>query len=67
MNSVNVSGGAFELMTGRPWTWGLSMYRDKEAFKIERRDGRYHFEIGGKQYSAKSISPHITDIQTVRN
>lgn len=62
----NVSGGAFELQTGRAWTHGFSLFRDRETFKIEHRDGRWHFEINGVEYSAKKIAPRIEGIQTYR-
>lgn len=66
---TNLSGGAFELRTGRKWTWGFSMFRDMVPFKIDwvsNKDsfgGRWFFEINGVQYSAKKISPRIEGIQ----
>lgn len=60
----NLSGGAFEIKSGRPWTWGFSPSRDKEEFKLEHRDGRWFFEINGVEYSAKRVSPRIEGIQT---
>lgn len=60
----NLSGGAFEIKSGRPWTWGFSPARDREEFKIEQREGRWFFEINGVEYSAKRISPRIEGIQT---
>jgi hypothetical protein len=65
---TNLCAGAFELRTGRPTTWGLSRYRDGEAMKIRWEktgpvSGRWFFEIDGVQYSAKSISPYLKQIQ----
>ena len=66
---TTLSGGAFELRTGRKWTWGLSRYRDGEAFKIEwvknpnGVGGRWYFVINDVQYSAKKISPFLEGIQ----
>lgn len=65
---TNVSGGAFEIRTGRPWTAGLSPYRDKENLNIRWEKcgpchGRWFFEIDGVQYSAKKISPRLEGIQ----
>lgn len=65
---TNLSGGAFEIRTGRPWTAGLSPFRDKETMNIRWEKcgpchGRWFFEIGGVQYSAKKISPRIEGIQ----
>jgi hypothetical protein len=64
----NLSGGAFELKTGRMWTHGFSMFRDKEQFKIRWEQcgpchGRWFFEIDGIEFSAKKISPRIEGIQ----
>ena len=65
----NLSGGAFELRTGRKWTWGFAMFCGMVPFKIEwvsNKDtfgGRWFFEIDGVQYSAKQISPYLKDIQ----
>lgn len=66
---ANLSGGAFEIKSGRPWTHGFSLYRDKEQFKIRWEKcgpchGRWFFEINGVEYSAKKISPRIEGIQT---
>ena len=58
-----LSGGAFELQSGRPWTWGISPFRDREQFNLRQTNGRWYFEINGVQYSAKKISPMITGIQ----
>ena len=60
----NLSGGAFEIKSGRPWTWGFSFARDREEFKIRQQDGRWFFEINGVEYSAKRIAPCIEGIQT---
>lgn len=65
---TNLSGGAFELRTGRPWTAGISPFREKETLKLRWEKvgpigGRHFFEIDGVQYSAKTISPHLKDIQ----
>jgi hypothetical protein len=65
---TNLSGGAFELRTGRKWTWGISPFREGEALKLRWEKvgsigGRHFFEIDGVQYSAKQISPHLKDIQ----
>ena len=64
---ANLSGGAFELKTGRPWTHGLN-YRDREPMNVHWEKtgpvtGRWFFEINGMQFSAKSISPRIEGIQ----
>ena len=59
----NLSGGAFELKTGRPWTCGISPYRDREKFNLCWYYGRWFFEIDGVKYSAKKITPFIEDIQ----
>ena len=61
-------GSVFELKTGIPWTAGLSPYRDGAALKLRWEKvgaigGRWFFEIDGVLYSAKSISPHLKDIQ----
>ena len=65
---TTLSGGAFELRTGRKWTWGISPFREKEALKLRWEKvgpigGRHFFEIDGVQYSAKQITPHLKDIQ----
>jgi hypothetical protein len=65
---TNVSGGAFELRTGRKWTQGISPFREREALnlrweKVGAIGGRHFFEINGVQYSAKKISPSIEGIQ----
>jgi len=65
---TNVSGGAFELRTGRKWTHGISPFREREALnlrweKVGAIGGRHFFEINGVQYSAKKISPSIEGIQ----
>lgn len=64
----NLSGVVFEMKTGRPWTHGLSMFREKEALNIRWEKcgpcyGRWFFEINGMQFSAKKISPRIEGIQ----
>ena len=66
MIKVNMSGGAFEIETGWPWTAGLSPFRHKEEFNLRHEDGRWHFDMNGKSYSAKQVSPHLKDIQTTR-
>jgi hypothetical protein len=65
---VSVSGGAFELETGWPWTAGLSPFRHKDEFNIRwcQETKRHLFDMKGKTYSAKQISPHLKDIQTIR-
>jgi hypothetical protein len=65
---TNLCGGAFELRTGRPWTAGISPFREREALnlrweKVGPVGGRHFFEINGVQYSAKTISPRIEGIQ----
>jgi hypothetical protein len=65
---THVSGGAFELRTGRKWTHGISPFREREALnlrweKVGAIGGRHFFEIDGVQYSAKKISPSIEGIQ----
>ena len=65
---TNLSGGAFELRSGRMWTHGISPFREREALKLRWEKvgpitGRHFFEINGVQYSAKSISPRIEGIQ----
>ena len=66
---THLSGGAFDLRTGRPWTCGLSPSRDKEKFNLEwknnesSRQGRWYFEIDSVQYSAKQVVPYLKDIQ----
>ena len=64
--TVNMSGGAFELETGIPWTAGLAPFRDKERYNLRHENGRWHFDIKGKSYSAKQISPRLKDVQTIR-
>lgn len=65
----NLSGGAFEIKTGRMWTHGLSMFREKEALNIHfvknenGLGGRWHFELNGMKFSAKVIAPRIEGIQ----
>ena len=60
----NLSGGAFELKTGRPWTCGISPYRDREQFNLcWGYNKRWYFEINGVVYSAKKIQPFLEDIQ----
>ena len=64
----NLCGGAFELKTGRPWTHGISPFREREALNLRWEqtgpcNGRYFFEINGMQFSAKKISPRIEGIQ----
>lgn len=63
---VNVSGGAFELETGWPWSAGLSPFRHKEQFNLRHENGRWHFDMNGKSYSAKQVSPRLVDIRTTR-
>lgn len=63
---VSMSGGAFELETGIPWTAGLSPFRDKERYNLRHEDGRWHFVIKGREYSAKQVSPHLKDVQYFR-
>ena len=65
---TNLDGGAFEHRSGHKWTCGLSRFRDGETMKIRWEktgpvSGRWFFEIGGVQYSAKKISPRIEGIQ----
>lgn len=65
---ANLSGGAFEIKTGRSWTHGISPFREKEALKLQWEKcgpchGRWFFEIDGMQFSAKKISPRIEGIQ----
>jgi len=65
---TNLSGGAFELRSGRKWTHGISPFRERETLnlrweKVGPIGGRHFFEIDGVQYSAKSISPRIEGIQ----
>lgn len=65
---TNLSGGAFEIKTGRSWTHGISPFREKEALKLRWEKvgpigGRHFFEIDGMQFSAKKISPRIEGIQ----
>lgn len=68
MITGSISGSAFEQKTGRPWTAGLSLYQDSKALNINWQKagslgGRWFFEIDGVQYSAKSLSPNLKDIQ----
>ena len=63
---VNLSGSAFTLKTGWPWTAGLSPFRHKEQFNLRHENGRWHFDMNGKSYSAKQVSPSLKDIQTTR-
>ncbi len=65
---TNLSGGAFELKSGRKWTHGISPFRERDALnlrweKVGPIGGRHFFEIDGVQYSAKTISPRIEEIQ----
>ena len=65
---TNLCGGSFELRTGRPWTHGISPFRERETLKLRWEKcgpchGRHFFEINGVQYSAKKISPRIEGIQ----
>jgi hypothetical protein len=65
---TNLSGGAFELKSGRKWTHGISPFRERDALnlrweKVGPIGGRHFFEIDGVQYSAKTISPRIEGIQ----
>jgi hypothetical protein len=66
---TSLSGGAFEIRTGRPWTFGFSPARDRDFFSLEwvanenGIGGRWFFEVHGVQYSASQISPHIKGIQ----
>jgi hypothetical protein len=65
---TTLSGGAFELRTGRKWTHGISPFRERETLnlrweKVGAIGGRHFFEIDGVQYSAKTISPRIEGIQ----
>jgi hypothetical protein len=64
--TVNLCGSAFEHETGIPWTAGLSPFRDKERYNLRHENGRWHFVINGKSYSAKQVSPHMKDVQTIR-
>lgn len=65
----NLSGGAFEIKTGRSWTHGLSMFREHDTLNIHwvknenGLGGRWFFEIDGMQFSAKKIAPRIEGIQ----
>jgi hypothetical protein len=65
---TNLSGGAFELKSGRKWTHGISPFRERDALNLRWErvgpiGGRHFFEIDGVQYSAKTISPRIEGIQ----
>lgn len=65
---TNLCGMSFELKSGRPWTHGISPFREGEALKLRWEKtgpvgGRHFFEINGVQYSAKKISPRIEGIQ----
>ena len=64
--TVNMSGGAFQVETGWPWTAGLSPFRHKEEFNLRHENGRLHFNMKGKSYSAKQVSPFLKDVQTIR-
>jgi len=64
--TVNMSGGAFTHETGWPWTAGLSPFRHKEEFNLRHENGRWYFDMRGKSYSAKQVSPHLKDVQTIR-
>ncbi len=68
MITGSISGSAFELKTGRPWTAGISPYREAEALKLNWQKvgglgGRWFFEIDGVQYSVKSFTHGLKDIQ----
>ena len=65
---TTLCGKSFEAKTGRPWTAGLSRFRDGDALKIRWEKtsvigGRWFFEINDVVYSAKQISPSLKDIQ----
>ena len=66
---TSLSGAAFEIRTGRPWTFGFSPARDRDFYSLEwvanenGIGGRWFFEINGMQFSASQISPHIKGIQ----
>jgi hypothetical protein len=65
--TVNMSGSAFTHTTGWPWTAGLSPFRHKEEFNLRHENGRWHFDMNGKSYSAKQVSPSLKDVQTIRS
>lgn len=66
---THMCGASFENATGRAWTHGFSLWRDREPFDIkwvENKNGvggRWFFKIEDKQYSAKKITPCIVNIQ----
>tara|TARA_R110000822_G_scaffold5031_13_gene21874 strand:+ start:4798 stop:5022 length:225 start_codon:yes stop_codon:yes gene_type:complete len=65
---TTLCGGAFENETGRKWTHGISPFRERDALKLRWEKvgpigGRHFFEINGRQYSAKKISPFLKGIQ----
>ena len=66
MVTVSLCGSVFTHETGWPWSAGLSPYRHKDQFNLRYEDGRWRFDMGGKSYSAKKVSPYLKDIQTVR-
>ena len=65
--TVSMCGGAFSNETGWSWSAGLSPFRHKEKFNLRHENGRWHFDMNGKSYSAKQVSPYLKDIQTIRS
>ena len=66
---THMCGSAFQNASGRAWTHGFSLFRDREPFDIKwvgnefGSGGRWFFKIEDKQYSAKKITPFIENIQ----
>jgi hypothetical protein len=63
---VRMSGSSFTNKTGIPWSAGFLPSRDKERYNLRQENGRWHFVVDGVQYSAKRVSPQLTEVQTFR-
>jgi hypothetical protein len=63
---VRMSGSSFTNKTGIPWSAGFLPSRDKERFNLRQENGRWYFDVDGVQYSAKRVSPQLTEVQTLR-
>lgn len=63
---VRMSGSSFTNKTGIPWTAGFLPSRDRERYNLRQENGRWRFNVDGKAYSAKQVSPKFIDIQTIQ-
>ena len=63
---VRMSGSSFTNKTGIPWTAGFLPSRDKERYNLRQENGRWHFNVDGKAYSAERVFPQFKNIETTQ-